>query len=86
MNNDAPTHNARFFMNYAIYLEQLVVMSFTGGFRDLAVVLKQTPKLSSLTILSVRQENMIDVRPWEDFISFSLHYLNVFNFQFQRSY
>jgi hypothetical protein len=68
---------------HATDLRQLILMYFDGEFFDLEVLLKQTPKLESLTINASSDNGLIDAYRWEDLITSSLPHLNIFKFHLE---
>ncbi|CAF1427017.1 unnamed protein product [Rotaria sordida] len=67
-------------------LKQLIIMDFAVKFDNLRIILKQTPNLQSLTINVYNNINLIDAIQWEQLISSSLSYLDIFKFKFGCSY
>ncbi|CAF1464876.1 unnamed protein product [Rotaria sordida] len=60
-------------------LKRLIIDKFQNDFEDFEKFIKQIPNLKSLTISTDNKLNMFDAYRWENLISSSLPYLNIFN-------
>jgi hypothetical protein len=69
----------------ATYLNRLIISAFNARFRYFKLILKRTPNLKNLTIDASFSKDSIDAREWENLITSSLPYLNIFKFKFKYS-
>ena len=69
-------------------LKQLIIMDFQGKLDDVALILKQTPKLKSLTVSNYTNDkiDMMNACRWKHLITSSLPYLHTFKFKFECSF
>jgi hypothetical protein len=66
----------------AVHLKQLILRCFSQEFANLEMLVKQTPKLKSLMMISNDCKDMFDAHRWENLITSSIPLLTVFKFQF----
>jgi hypothetical protein len=67
-------------------LKQWIIDDFSGTIDDFEIFVKQTPNLKRLTITTNYNKNILDADKWEQLITSSLPYLNVFKFYFHNRY
>jgi hypothetical protein len=67
---------------YGLHLKQLIIDECWNSFNAFEMFVKQTPNLKSLTISTFDNNDMADADKWEQLITSSLHYLDIFKFNF----
>ena len=70
----------------AVYLNRLIINNLQLKFNSLESLLRQTPNLKSLAIISCDIDELVDACRWQHVITTFLPHLNVFKFKFRTEW